>query len=400
MTGAVTTLSGGRGTGGTGGTRGHGGTGGQYTGTAGTAGSPGTDGNHGSTLNSSPLPGLWPAGWATASTTNAETPFISFTDHNAPAPSPSPTDSGGGGGGGGSSSTESTPQATTSPATQPGSLDPVDTPPVAAVVPGSATVLVDGVEQSVTTVPAGASGTTQVQGDGWSTSVQGLQSSGAPQPAGPGGIVQVPRGAQLRVSGDGYAADSEVQVYALTPPGSQSRMRAAEGQAQDVLSLATLSVGADGAFSSIVPLPASISAGDLVLQANGYAPSMAVRSVSVGIRVLADPKVVNRHRIVTVHFAQGSSRLSSGDRARLAHAVTSLPRNATGVSATCTRYVLLSDNPGYHAKLSLARTGEVLTSLKQDRLPGRRYVNVHRLKADPRLQGRSVTVRIDYRTAG
>lgn len=118
-----------------------------------------------------------------------------------------------------------------------------------------------------------------------------------------------------KTSGVGFKPLSEVRLYIL--PSTY---------------LGTLNTDAQGAFTGSVPIPRGIEPGVYTLQANGYAPSGAVRSLSIGVRVvLSGPTVQRPTRALNL-----PERLDAGKVTTLVNLPirTNADQRAT-VSATC-----------------------------------------------------------------
>jgi hypothetical protein len=89
-------------------------------------------------------------------------------------------------------------------------------------------------------------------------------------PLGPGDVLTVPERGQVQVQGTGYAPSSRISVYIGGSP---------------LILLGTTTTTEAGTFSARFTLPASVTAGDYVLQINGYNAGAKVRSINVGLRV-------------------------------------------------------------------------------------------------------------------
>lgn len=109
-----------------------------------------------------------------------------------------------------------------------------------------------------------------IDGDGFTVRAQSLDADGATI-ALSDGVLQAVQGGSLRVTGEGYQPGSVVDLWLL---GSEVLL----GQA---------TVGADGAFDVTVPVPAGTALGSETLQVNGLSASGQVRSVVLGVSVIA-----------------------------------------------------------------------------------------------------------------
>jgi hypothetical protein len=298
--------------------------------------------------------------------------------------------SGGGGGGGGTStpSTDTPTTTTTTPTTPttvtpaaPSPLGPEEGLPVTTLTPGGTTVATGGQPTPVTTVPNKAGGTVTSSGDDWSLTTGGRTPAGKSQPTSPTGVVQVPQGGSVVVSGKGYEPGTSVQVYAMNP----------------ALLLGTFTVGADGTFRDSVTWPAGLATGAGVLQVNGFCTSGAVRSYSLGIGVIKDASGKVRTVERTVYFAAGSSWLSPTAKAALAKTVASVPKGATLVSVVATGYVQGTRDRSNDFTLSTARATKATAQMKADKLVGKYYVTGRGVAKESGALGRKVIVMVTYR---
>lgn len=167
------------------------------------------------------------------------------------------------------------PGPTPVPPTPPGP-QPVPAPPPA---PGEVEVIVDGDQLTETTTSTGddtvtVSADDEASGGGGFTLTLSTYLGGQRLPLGPDKVLTVPVRGQVQVDGTGYAPVSQVSVYIGGSP---------------LVLLGTVRVGVSGAFSGRFTLPASVTAGDYVLQVNGYNAAAKVRSVNAGLRVTETP---------------------------------------------------------------------------------------------------------------
>jgi uncharacterized repeat protein (TIGR02543 family) len=226
-----------------------------------------------------------------------------------------------------------------SPSLQPtfgnGQIPPTGLPPAASLL------LVDGVATGVTVAPnapavADATGLT-ISGPGFTMRLAGRGDDRDPLGLTPQQalILQSERlatrsaergkdSARARVrpvaesAGSGFAATSPVQFYLL--PSTF---------------LGTITTDAEGQYDGSVPIPPGITPGDYTLQANGFAPDGAVRSLSIGVTVVASEAVAaNRTARTRVLFAPLSAELSADAAASLRALV-----RRTGTEATRTTVV-------------------------------------------------------------
>ena len=114
-------------------------------------------------------------------------------------------------------------------------------------------------------------GSWSVVGDDFALTVEGLDADGARQPLVDGAVV-VPLSGALRVRGEGYQPGSVVDLWLLP----------------ESVSLGEVETAADGTFEVLVPLPDGTAVGARTLQVNGLDPAGHLRSVAVGMSVVAD----------------------------------------------------------------------------------------------------------------
>ena len=328
---------------------------------------------------------------ASASATVAVTTTRSnYFDGSATVVGTASAASGGGGGGGGTStpSTDTPTTTTTTPTTPttvtpaaPSPLGPEEGLPVTTLTPGGTTVTTGGQPTPVTTVPNKTRGTVTSGGDDWSLTTGGRTPAGKSQPTSPTGVVQVPQGGSVVVSGKGYEPGTSVQVYAMNP----------------ALLLGTFTVGADGKFRDSVTWPAGLGTGAGVLQVNGFSTSGAVRSYSLGLGVIKDASGRVRTVERTVYFAAGSSWLSPTAKATLAKTVASVPKGASLVSVVATGYVQGTSDTSNDFTLSTARATKAAAQMKADKLVGKCYVTGRGVAKESGALGRKVIVMVTYR---
>jgi hypothetical protein len=296
-----------------------------------------------------------------------------------------PASGGGSGGGGSSAGTDtttptppSTPAIVTPPAAEP--LGPQDSPIANSLQPGGTVVTVGGEQVPVTTTPKSKTGSVAGSGDGWTLEIGGRMPSGGVKPLSSTGVVQIPQGGGVHVSGSGYEPGTTVPVYALNP----------------ALLLGTFTVGADGSFSGTVTLPAAIRAGDAVIQVNGYASAGVVRSYSLGVKVARNAAAKVRTVTATVYFAAGSSWLNPTARTVLDGLVAAVPKGAKSVSVVCTGYVQETPSTSNDYTLSTQRAAKTAAQLKADHLSGKYYATGRGIAKDTGAKGRKVIVTITY----
>lgn len=256
--------------------------------------------------------------------------------------------SGGSGGGGGSSggggSTSAPSVSTPQVIPTPPPLDPILVASTISVGPGQVVALVNG--QTQVAVASERGNSAQISGPQWSLQVQA--SSGVPTGSG----FTAPSGTVVQVSGRGYQPGTQVLIYVLgvnRPVGSAT-------------------IGADGSFTANAQLPANL-VGRAVLQVNGYATSVAMRSVSLGMQLTGNPKRAQRILMRSVRFEVFSPDLDRQSKRilrSLARKVGSSPAQVTTIGYTQGVGVLTSA-----LRLSKERATRVNGYLKQQGVRGR-----------------------------
>lgn len=317
----------------------------------------------------------------------------------APSPSASP-----------SSSQSSSAAPVPTPATsQTGSLNLITNQsnanvPAAGLPLGQSLLLVSGVPSAVRVVPnTPASPTALVaSGDAFSMQVAGrggngnllglgsaaqlvfqsLQSSTQPRSVGlkPSGtsamcVVGTPT---AESSGSGFKPSSNVNLYLLPSTG-----------------LGSIQVGANGSFSGSVPVPAGLAPGAHTLQVNGFSPSGAVRSLSLGVQVVPARLGVTRKASARVVFKPKSSALSARDRKVL----NALAKRA-GTSSTHAVVVKFAQKKSQTKKertVSARQARNVAAFLKSKGVKGSYVIRAERA-AGSGNHGRRVNVTATYRS--
>jgi hypothetical protein len=108
-------------------------------------------------------------------------------------------------------------------------------------------------------------------GDGYEMRLSGSASDGSSTEAGDDGRLNVTSGGSVSVSGSGFAPGSTVHVWVMSDPQY----------------LGAVEVGADGSYSTTLPLPADLAFGDHTIQANGVTSAGEARSLNLGIELVA-----------------------------------------------------------------------------------------------------------------
>lgn len=272
-------------------------------------------------------------------------------------------------GGGVSAPSQSIPFAPSSVVLAP-PLSPILVAPTISVGPGQAVALVNGQLQVVNVSAQGNSA--QVSGPQWSIEVWA-----APVSVQSAGGLTVQSGGVMQISGNGYTPDTQILVYVL-------------GINQPI---GTATVRADGTFTTSATIPANL-VGNVVVQVNGYATTLTVRSVSLGVK-LAGKKPIRAERIVmgSVMFDIFSSVLSPQAKKTLrsiARVIGSRPAKVSTIGYTQGVGVMPSA-----LKLSKKRA-EVVNEFLRDRGVRGAYLSQGMGNRGPKAADRTAVVTVRY----
>lgn len=311
-------------------------------------------------------------------------PFLRWYQTTDPScPSSGGGGSGGGGGTGGGSSTPTptpTPTASATPSTEPtvapstpdSPLGPMTIPddPATGVVDGklregASVLLVNGSTAPMAVKPdrnvdprgldlAATGFTMWIAGRGDINDPLGLTPKSAL-------ILQSERSAQGRVKkitpyaetrGTGFKPNSQIELWLL--PSTR---------------VGTIDVDGKGNFAGRVDIPKMLTLGGNTLQANGYTPDGVVRSVSLGIDVIARQLGVKRSTAIT-YFAAGSAKLTDAAKRSLDRFALGVPKTAKGIRVNVTGFVQPTVFTGNDRSLSAARAKVVSAYLRGKGLKG------------------------------
>ena len=316
----------------------------------------------------------------------------------APAPEPSAT-----------ATPTPTPTPTPTTSTTPTSgLDPIPNQvnpnvPASGVPQGGSVFLVDGTPAPVTVAPNAPSGATslEVTGPDFFMKLSGVGDDADPlgltpknalilqsrQTAARSAVLGARSGRLARCvlreplaisSGDGFKANSPVKMYIL--PATY---------------IGTLTADDTGAYQGSLPIPAGVLAGSQTLQANGFAPSGAVRSLSLGILVKRGRTVVTKSERATVFFDPMSPVISPEGKAKLDVLVKRATRN--GVRTVAIGFVQETPTTSNDQSLSTQRARNVAAYLRSRGLAGAYVVRGDGI-AGPGATARRVNVTVSYQS--
>jgi outer membrane protein OmpA-like peptidoglycan-associated protein len=179
---------------------------------------------------------------------------------------------------------------------------------------------------------------------------------------------------QVRVSGFGFKANSDVRVFIL--PNWY---------------LGAVPVTGTGEFAESLPVPSGIDVGDYTLQANGFTSSDSVRSISTGVKVTeaaqSDRTTKRRDRVL---FAPLSDELTSQAKRKLTRLAKRL--GSRTVSVAVSGYVQRSASSANDASLSRARAQEVADFLRGLGVTGTITARGKGVASQMNAQGRKVVI--------
>ena len=209
----------------------------------------------------------------------------------------------------------------------------------------------------------------------------GLLPNGTPAKLGAGDALQVQTGARVTATGTGFKPGTQANVYILDP----------------AVTLGTCPVGADGSFACTLALPSTLVPGRHVVQVNGYTADLQVRSVSLGLQVIANPAAVSRRVRTVIFFDALSARLDAKDRRQLAVLVRRVPKGATNVTVQVVGHVQPTSVTSNDTVLSTARARRTAAALRADGLRGTYFVSGEGRSAVAGAKGRRVAVVVAFR---
>ncbi len=210
-----------------------------------------------------------------------------------------------------------------------------------SVEPGKASVFDNGVNAVSVAPPTITGSRLTTSSAGWTVSAE----TTTIQSTAPFGASA---GSSVAVVGSGYAPGTTVYLW-LTEPSTF---------------LAATTTDANGAFSTTVTIPAAASAGNHVLQVNGFTQGASVRSASIGLRVFA--KATSPTNVILT-FPPGKKKLDASARAAIRDLVATVPK---GVRTTTIVTGEMHKSDPDTEKLARTRAKKVVAYLKKSGLAG------------------------------
>ncbi|NQW73602.1 MAG: InlB B-repeat-containing protein [Actinobacteria bacterium] len=181
-----------------------------------------------------------------------------------------------------------------------------------------------------------------------------------------------------QTSGDGFAPSTPVKLFLL--PGT---------------SLGEVTTDSTGAFAGSVPIPAGVAPGVHTLQANGFAPDLSVRSLSIGVLVKPTAIAVKANRATAkVYFESLSSVLTDEGMSTLKALVKKTGKK--GVRTMSIGYVQGTTITANDEALSTQRAKNVAAYLKKLGLKGRFVVRGDGVAKESGALARRVNVTVTY----
>jgi uncharacterized repeat protein (TIGR02543 family) len=181
-----------------------------------------------------------------------------------------------------------------------------------------------------------------------------------------------------QTSGDGFAPSTPVKLFLL--PSTY---------------LGEVTTDATGAFAGSVPIPAGVAPGVHTLQANGFAPDLSVRSLSIGVLVKPTAVAVKAYRATSkVYFDSLSSVLTAEGMSTLKTLVKKTGKNA--VRTESVGYVQGTTVTSNDQALSRERATNVAAYLRSLGLKGAYVVRGDGVAKESGALARRVNVAVTY----
>lgn len=179
-------------------------------------------------------------------------------------------------------------------------------------------------------------------------------------------------------SGAGFRPNSQIMMYILP-----------------ATFIGALTVDGTGAYQGSLPIPVGVLSGNQTLQANGFAASGAVRSLSLGIQVKPGRTVQTKTQRAKVFFDPMSPVISKEGKAKL-NALVKRSKQS-GLRTVAIGFVQETLTTSNDMSLSTQRARNVATYLRSRGLSGSFDVRGEGV-AGPKATARKVTVAVSYQT--
>jgi len=274
-----------------------------------------------------------------------------------------------------------TPIPTPTPSPSPSVDKPFITEPIRELPVGQA-IAYEGSQTVAIQVSSSVPDRSQsIQGDDWSLNLTAFQPNGSPAALTSSGAIDATAGADLLVSGTGFAPGSIVNVFLIDP-------------AQPI---GTFRVAADGTFRGTIPVPAGLAPGRYVVQANGTTPNAMVRSTSVGILIGGSAATRKAKLRATVYFDVRSAKLDRQALRKIARLARKIPKESQIIRVRSVGYVQPESFTANDQRLSTKRARNVVRQLRKDGVRGPTVIRGNGQAKEKGAKARRATVTVTYR---
>lgn len=255
----------------------------------------------------------------------------------------------------------------------------VATPP-SSVLSGSQPggVLIDGqVDTSAVFAVNGSNSGWSVSDDRFGFTARTESVSGAPIPMSTQGVMQVPQGGWIVLSGSSYLPASDVNVFAIPrnslggSVSTQGSVRMSPRSNPAAIYLGSTVVSASGNFNATLNVPMSLMIGLYVLQVNGVVANDQVASVNILLNVTPGSPVMRSEQMREAAFYEGaSSNFSANGKAKLRAMVAALPTDAQSMEIVVVGVSTALDTPRANLRLARERAENIVEYLKKSGVQG------------------------------
>ena len=261
-------------------------------------------------------------------------------------------------------------------APDPGPEVTVVDPPVNLQV-GEGAVLIDGVLVDVSITPltgAGGAPTWAVRGPDFSLEFQPEPVGNSDALSGPSQGLSSSPGSWLNVTGDGYQTASMVKAYLISRAPTVRSSRSLQPRSAEVVYLGEVEVTDNGTFDIRVIVPASVPAGDYVLQINGLSPQGTMRSVNMALTV--ESGMTTRSMTKAAFFKGRAAQISRNGQRKLGSMVAGLPKVRQDVRVEITAVSVSLDDVESDLRLAARRGRELRDYLSDSGVQGTYSVTI------------------------
>jgi outer membrane protein OmpA-like peptidoglycan-associated protein/predicted RNA-binding protein with TRAM domain len=204
-------------------------------------------------------------------------------------------------------------------------------------------------------------------GEGFAFTVSVLGPTGRPEIMTPSGVMRATVGSSLSIRGDGYQPESSVAAFAVpretARSDAQSVMRMLTSRAASgSVYLGSITANASGVVSGSIVVSDEVSAGDYVLQLNGYTTESGIRSLNLALNVIAAPsvtRVVKKSLEYKAFYQGGSDRFTVEGVDKMREIAKSVPKNARNVKVKITGVSVALDSVADNVELAAKRAQRI-----------------------------------------